>query len=260
MAVVAYVPVESNVPGFFVIPGFTLYGANYKGEIVNTKTWHLKKRFRIRGYPALTVMSDTEGVMKWMFVHRLVALAFHGPQPLDKPLVNHKDNSKDNCHPDNLEWTDYTGNIVHAYQTGQRSDNRPILAKNLLDGTVERFQTSNDCARRFGVTGERIWRNVRDNTGNVYFDHFVFRYEDDERPWPDLTASDVGKRNNGDPCSVLAKEIRTGNITQAGSATKLGEVLGVSASTITYALRTNRQYPCLGYLFKRQTDPAPWIL
>lgn len=39
-----------------------------------------------------------------MKVHRLVCEAFHGPQPIDKPIVIHKDeNALNNC-SDNLRW------------------------------------------------------------------------------------------------------------------------------------------------------------
>ena len=182
MAVVVYTPVESSQQGFFVIPGYSIYGANREGVIKNLRTGHVKRPYRIRGYLATTVMPDREKKMKWMFIHRLVAMAFHGPEPEDKPIVNHLDGSKDNNRPENLEWTTYGGNISHAYQNGQRTDNRPVLAMSLLDGSVIRFQTANDCARHFQVSGERIWRNIRDNTGNIYFGHYVFRFEDDERP------------------------------------------------------------------------------
>lgn len=259
MAVVAYSPVESTRPGYFVIPGFTRYGVSVDGGVINIRTGHLKTFYTVKGYPATTVMSDSEGVMKWMFLHRLVALAFHGPEPEGLPLVNHRDNTKTNCHPDNLEWTDHTGNILHAYQTGQRTDNRPVLAKNLLTGQITRFYSANECARHFGVTGERIWRNIRDNTGNIYFNSYVFRFEDDERPWPDLTDEDVGKVNNGDPKAVTAKRISDGAEFRAASVSDMAKQTGVKFATVAYALRTGRQYPCFGYLFKLENDPSPWI-
>lgn len=259
MAVVAYAPVESSQPGFYVIPGFTRYGASHGGRIINIRTGHLKKFYPIKGYASTTVMCDVEGAMKWVFIHRLVAMAFHGPMPEDRTLVNHKDNTRTNNHPDNLEWTDHSGNILHAYQTGQRTDNRPVLAKDLRDGSILRFYSANECARHFGVTGERIWRNIRDNTGNVYFGHYVFRYEDDERPWPQLTHTDIGKVNNGDPKAVTAKRLSDGQVIRADSIGRLSEIIPVKFATIAYALRTGRQYPCFGYLFKLENDPTPWI-
>jgi hypothetical protein len=51
-------------------------------------------------------------------VHRCVCEAFHGPAPIGKPWVNHKDGDKGNNHASNLEWTSISENIQHAFDTG----------------------------------------------------------------------------------------------------------------------------------------------
>lgn len=50
-------------------------------------------------------------------VHRLVAENLI-PNPKGLPQVNHKDGNKLNPCGDNLEWTDNSGNIKHAVDTG----------------------------------------------------------------------------------------------------------------------------------------------
>lgn len=47
-----------------------------------------------------------------MYVHRLVAIAFH-PNPEDKEMVNHKDKDRQNNHRDNLEWCTIEENTEH---------------------------------------------------------------------------------------------------------------------------------------------------
>lgn len=54
-------------------------------------------------------------------VHRLVALAFHGPPPSEGFVVNHIDRDKSNNTPSNLEWVSQQQNVLHSYAQGRRS-------------------------------------------------------------------------------------------------------------------------------------------
>lgn len=51
-------------------------------------------------------------------VHRLVAFAYLGEQPSDKPDINHIDGNKQNNHYTNLEWSNKSLNGSHAYKMG----------------------------------------------------------------------------------------------------------------------------------------------
>lgn len=53
-----------------------------------------------------------EGYSRLFSVHRLVALHFV-ENPLNKPIVNHKDRNKKNNHYLNLEWVTYAENSQH---------------------------------------------------------------------------------------------------------------------------------------------------
>ena len=59
------------------------------------------------GYPVCGLR--TKNGRKMFFVHRLVALA-HLPKKEGKPIINHKDEDKNNPSLDNLEWCTYKYN------------------------------------------------------------------------------------------------------------------------------------------------------
>lgn len=63
------------------------------------------------GYHRVKLMGKTYKV------HRLVAEAYI-PNPYNKPTVNHKDGNKTNNQACNLEWSTWSENKQHAYDTG----------------------------------------------------------------------------------------------------------------------------------------------
>ena len=103
-------------------------------------------------------------------VHVLAARAFI-PNPENKPLVNHVDGNKLNCHISNLQWVTPAENLEHAIRTGLKKqpqgldDPRAVLKENqvleILDTCVpgdKEFGIA-ALARKFGV-GESTIRRV----------------------------------------------------------------------------------------------------
>lgn len=64
-------------------------------------------------------------IKRTIFVHLLVAEAFHGKRPRSK-FVNHKDLDKNNNRADNLEWLTRKQNLRHAILLG-RKPGRPLF-------------------------------------------------------------------------------------------------------------------------------------
>ena len=76
------------------------------------------------------VCLSKNGVKKNHKIHRLVAEAFI-PNPNNLPIVNHKDENKENNCVNNLEWVTQGENNKHAYKiglkgTGEKVRNRAI--------------------------------------------------------------------------------------------------------------------------------------
>lgn len=75
------------------------------------------------GYEHICLYNHIAKKYKHFFVHRLVAKAFI-QNPMDLPLVNHKDcNKKNNC-SSNLEWCDWSYNNSYGDAIAKRNASR----------------------------------------------------------------------------------------------------------------------------------------
>ncbi len=54
---------------------------------------------------------------KNLSIHRMLAIAFI-PRVKGKNIINHINGIKTDNRLENLEWTDHSGNLIHAYENG----------------------------------------------------------------------------------------------------------------------------------------------
>lgn len=122
---------------------------------------------------------------------------------LEKPLtdskliVNHCDGNKFNDELENLEWVTYSGNSIHAYKSGLRSDNIEVVLTDLVSGKKEFFYSLANCAKRLNVNPAYITYYLKKER-----DHpFLFRWDLKAKDGPvnRLTKYDVGKVAEGSP-------------------------------------------------------------
>jgi predicted XRE-type DNA-binding protein len=73
----------------------------------------LKQGTSNKGYRR--VVLQNKGIKRYISVHRLVMLAFHGPSDL---TVNHIDGDKTNNALTNLEYCTVSENVFHAFRSG----------------------------------------------------------------------------------------------------------------------------------------------
>lgn len=125
------------------------------------------------GYCRITLYKD--GKRKSFLIHRLVALAFI-PNPYDLPLINHKDENKENNQVDNLEWCTATYN--NSYGTAKeriKSQSTKIKCLDLKTNEITYYPSIKDAARQleFRDNGSAIYYNIY-NSKSPYKKRYIF--------------------------------------------------------------------------------------
>jgi hypothetical protein len=110
----SYEPKESELKGWFKIPGNGYFYANKDGMLKNISTGYETYGSKDdKGYMRACQWDNVAQVKKDLKVHHLICIAFHGPCPTDMEC-GHKDDVRDNNKSSNLEWVTRAENMKKA--------------------------------------------------------------------------------------------------------------------------------------------------
>ena len=169
---------------FRFIPGYTRYGIDSAGRVMNYQTRQLLSPYQDEaGYWMYGVTPDV-GKRTIVGMHRLLALAFIAyTSNVGRQDVNHIDGKKSNNDLKNLEWASRKRNCDHAYSTGLRSDNCEILVRNAFTGFEKEYYSLEEAARQLQLDGETIRLRVRSDGQKVYAPGLQFKRKDSSTLW-----------------------------------------------------------------------------
>lgn len=151
------------------VRGLSRYEDSSNGKSMRFKGKDLKLSKTKDGYlkASLSKHNNTKG----LFAHRLVAEAFI-PNPENKPCVNHKDGVKHHNWKSNLEWTTYSENQQHAYDTGlmvsvnkgkfgaENHTSKGVVQLDLDMNLVCEYGSISEANRETGFSNSSISRNI----------------------------------------------------------------------------------------------------
>ena len=109
----------------------------------------------------LSVKLSNEGILKCMYVHRLVAHAFI-PNPNNLSDINHKDEDKTNNRVDNLEWCTHKYNINYGTAKERIRNSMPnkkvVIQMSLQGEFIAEYPSVTDAAKAINVSRKSIYR------------------------------------------------------------------------------------------------------
>lgn len=178
-----------------VIPNYSRYATSADGKIfdissnsdVKVSAARKKHNTVIDQYPSVYIHDPDKNGYRYVYVHRLVAMAWIKPPQLDfvrNPVVNHKDGNKENYVASNLEWCSFRDNSLHMYSIGLRSDNIPCRVRDFTTGKVFDFPSKSQAAEFMGISKANLnSSNLYSRSGRLVNNRYEFKLNSDKTPW-----------------------------------------------------------------------------
>lgn len=163
------------------IYGFPYYQVSNLGRVRSFKFGNeriLKQSKNSWGYLYVGLSKNGKQYMKR--VHRLVAQAFL-PNPQNLSQVNHKDENKENCKVDNLEWCNSSFNINYLSRNNRvaKALSKKVLQYSIESVLIKEWLSTCEIERQLGFSQANISKCCRGERKTAY--GFIWRYKNEEQ-------------------------------------------------------------------------------
>ena len=248
-------------PGYYHVPDNDIVAASPDVKFINLRTGRPIKAGSIYdGY--WKISCHIEGKTHNWYVHRIMARTFIGRplRHLDKDYseleVNHRNGDKSDNSLSNLEWLTPSENTNHALDNFMTSYT-PVLAKDILSGSVISFPTALACSKAFGISNRRLRKHLKSKeAGTRTKNWYVFKYADGEA-WPVLRDKDR-QQNTWDVRFGVwyAKHEATGKTYFNRTLQELCDALNLTYASVQTGLQNNTEKRYQGYIFWHDDRPV----
>lgn len=226
------------------IEDFPNYYVSAKGEVKSIKGFILKPIYDHDGYTKVS-LKHRNGKIYSKRIHILVAEAFI-PNPEGKPVVNHKNNIKDDNRFENLEWATVSENTLHAYREGfiEHPQNRPVAILDSKGDTVGVFKNNREASKALKVNPITFYK-YRDENKLLYGSLRIVEVESANKNHP-LYNREIIKESDG---SLLnSKPLKCTNGKLYRSIAEAAIDLDLNEKTVSRYMRIGETYLGLGFM------------
>jgi hypothetical protein len=154
------------------------YMVSNLGNVKSLKSNKILNKHLRCGYPSVYLENNDLKKRKTIGVHMLVANSFCDKPTINKKLcINHKDGNKSNNVFTNLEWSTFSQNIKHAYDTGLKNkSSKKIIMMDMNDNLLEEFDSIKDASVKYNLTDSRVSEVCKGM--KPHHKKFKFKYKD----------------------------------------------------------------------------------
>lgn len=237
------------------IDSFPLYEVSTFGR-VRTKAFDkikIVQQSKLKSYKSTYLgvsLLNIDLVYVTTLVHVHVCKTFNGDMPNDgqEYEVNHKDGNKHNNVPSNLEWMTRRENLIHAYKTGLRKDNTPVIVTDINTGEKTSYYSMAEIGRVFNIPEGMVNRIIHHHGVKPYMNKYTFRKDFSNR----VSAKYEWMRD------IKAYDYLEKTIIIASDSGIMEAMTGVNRMTLLAQLREGRSNLINGYVFKYMDDLTQW--
>lgn len=239
-----------------IIPEFTRYAVSKEGVVLDTYSGDIVPLvYETNRYITVNIYDPDKYKYKNALLHRLVALAWIPiVDPMRQYIVNHKDGNKHNPHADNLEWTSFRGNTLHAYEN-QLGYMFSCNVKDFKDGKIHKFSSIKDACIFMNIK-QRAQRDFNSHT--LINNRYQIKLDVDKTEWK--TENKFPGHIKGRP--IQAFNILTKKITDYPSMREASRQLNIWFATIRGLVIAGEEFTCKDYCFRYTpesiTDRKKW--
>lgn len=185
-------------------------------------------------------------------IHRLVALTWvENDDFLNKPIVNHKDGNKLNCHYDNLEWCSFSDNVKHAIFNGLSPQAEAYRVLDTETGEENIFHSVTTLSRYMNLnTIPHLSHKVSRYRQYIIQKRYIVKSTTNENPWIPISENSRNNWFNGKTAAIIeAMNVKTGEIIK-DTVTNLSKRLKINRNTLDGLKRLYTQHNGFGYVFR----------
>ena len=186
-------------------------------------------------------------------VHQLVAWTYLKKTPEqealgDKITVNHIDGDKHNNHVSNLEWATRSEQLVHAYQSGLRTDNVRVEVSDLKTKESMKFYSLGETARHFNVSKTELNTIIEASWKEPYKGRYEF----------DLDLSNRVASNHSWRRDIRGLNYVNNELHVTSNSLDMARISGINRGTIRWHLKRNSNVLINGWVVKYVDDKTDW--
>ena len=186
-------PMESlELPGFYLIPGFSNYLINKEGKLIKRSAWEdIIASPSVNGYYTYR-MKDDYGHTGNRLRHRILAISLIPSNvPVSELTVNHINLVCGDDRISNLEWVTLEENIRHAREFNRDKMKRypSVEIRDILSGEVMTYGNHTACAKYLNISPMTLVRWAQDGPCKPRRGYQIRWKDDNNSEWPEVSST-----------------------------------------------------------------------